>query len=264
MKNYAFITALNTESYLPGVRALHRNLIHVGSRFPLVVIIPDGATTLAQELRRDGITYLHAPEISIDSLEQMGNHYWGKTFFKIQAFGLTSFDKIVLIDCDILILKNLDALFSFPHISAASVGPAIGLRGDAWSGLTSGVLVVEPSEEEHRRVLGHIEPVIRQKLARGHRAGDQDVLNAVYRDVWETDRTRRLPETFNLIWSFLEEYCLYHLPCGLDDVSVVHFSGSRKPWHMSAGDIEHEKGKLSGEGKMAMHHTLEEYLKYFI
>ncbi|OFM30304.1 glycosyltransferase [Corynebacterium sp. HMSC072A02] len=262
-RKFAYVTALNSENYLEGVFALDRNLRAVSSRYQLVVTVPETREDLVEKLGERNIATVTFPEIDLKCLEKLGSHYWAKTFFKLQVFNLVQFDKIVLLDCDILLLRNIDDLFALPHISAASVGPAIGLRGAAWQGLTSGVLVLEPSPSSYENVLKAVEDVVERKLAKGHKAGDQDVINMVYGAIWANDDRRKLPETYNLIWAFLEEYCRDHLVGGLADVAVVHFAGSKKPWHYSETEVTQLRHDLAKEGKFCMLETFERYLNLF-
>jgi hypothetical protein len=52
----AFTTLLTNEGYLPGVLVLHRSLLDVGSRYPLVVMIAEGTPQLAVDaLHRQGV-----------------------------------------------------------------------------------------------------------------------------------------------------------------------------------------------------------------
>lgn len=256
---YAYVTAVNSESYLPGVYALDKNLKDLNSSHALHVMVPETEGNIRSQLERRGINTLTLPNIELECLSKLGSHYWAKTFFKLQVFCLYQFDRVVLLDCDILVLKNLDSLFALPQISASSVGPAIGLRGEAWQGLTSGVMTLEPSNNSYSRVMSAIEEVVESKISKGHKAGDQDVINLVFGQIWARDSRRKLPETYNLIWSFLEEYCIYHLPNGLLDVAVVHFSGSTKPWHYTDAEAEELRERLADEGKHCMLSTFDAY-----
>ncbi len=50
---YAFVTALTNDRYIPGLRALKRSLDLVNSRYPLVVLIPESESKLAETVSED-------------------------------------------------------------------------------------------------------------------------------------------------------------------------------------------------------------------
>ena len=47
---------------------------------------------------------------------------WEFCLTKLRAFGLTQFKKIVFLDADIMVLKNLDQLFEKPPMTSALDG----------------------------------------------------------------------------------------------------------------------------------------------
>lgn len=258
----SYLTVINDEAYIPGAVALSRNLKAVNSSFPLNVLVPGKCEEIKLELSAEGISVIDADSRVDDYSIALEGHYWAKTFFKLQAFGLQQFSKLVLIDSDVLVLKNLDRLFGLPHLSAASAGPAIGLRGDSWSCFNSGLMVVEPSMKFLEKALDAIDTVVEQRLSRGMRVGDQDVLNKIEREAWQFSSQKRIPETYNVFWQFLEELCLYQLPNGLSDVAMVHFTGSRKPWHYSETELERLLQDLASDGKSCTAYVLKKFLSY--
>ena len=69
-----------------------------------------------------------------------------KTFSKLNIWTLTSYSKIVYLDSDILVLKNIDDLFEREELSAGSE--------DLWPDVfNSGVLVIEPSQTTFERLI---------------------------------------------------------------------------------------------------------------
>jgi len=87
-----------------------------------------------------GCPVITAANIENPDIAGKNQHNWDETFFKIRAAGLTSFDKIVLIDGDMLVRKNLNHLFGRQSMTAIASGKAIRPQ---WTQLNSGPLALE-------------------------------------------------------------------------------------------------------------------------
>ena len=74
---------------------------------------------------------------------------WHNALTKLKIFNLAQFDKIVYIDNDTQIFKNLDFLFDCPHMSA--VQDTYGTQKQFCSGL----MVIEPSHELYDSLMEH-------------------------------------------------------------------------------------------------------------
>ena len=69
--------------------------------------------------------------------------FWGYALSRTAALNFTEFRKVVLIDADTLVLKNLDALVDAPHFSAATTYSCCNHH--ALPRLSGGLMVFEPS-----------------------------------------------------------------------------------------------------------------------
>ena len=94
---------------------------------------------------------------------------------------LTDYDKIIFIDADLLILRNIDFLFTMPEISAT------GNNGTLFN---SGVMVVEPSNCTFRLIMDHINEI------ESYNGGDQGYLNEIF------TRWHRIPKHMNFLKHF--------------------------------------------------------------
>lgn len=230
----AYVTVLTNRRYLPGVWALAQSLKESGSRYELRVLVPeDKQSELKEVLTQWGLKTLARPRL--DPPEEVmddGNkaHYWRETFFKLRAAGLTEFRKIVLLDSDMIVMKDLDGLFQKPSFSAVAAGKSVI---PSWTRLNSGLLVLEPSEELETRLLGCIEPAIRERQAAGLQVGDQDVFNAACPD-WPQRAELHLPEEYNVLRGHAGTLCRKHIPGGYRGAYIFHFIGPKKPWDYTA------------------------------
>lgn len=77
-----------------------------------------------------------------------GNNLWGAVFSKLEFFNLTMFDKIIALDNDVLIRRNIEHWFDFPAPAATQA------RGEIeWN---SGAMVIEPSTELYEKLLEYL------------------------------------------------------------------------------------------------------------
>ena len=138
---YAYVTTLcGGDAYLPGVEVLGRSLMASGTREArLAMVTPDVSTEARRRLQAQGWVLVDVDPIE-NPTPETGQLYprFAKTFTKLRAFGLAYPSKVVLLDADTVVLRNIDDLFERPSFAAA---PDFFLPDR----FNSGVMVVEPS-----------------------------------------------------------------------------------------------------------------------
>lgn len=188
----------------------------------------DVSSKIPAELEASGIRYIQVDNFD-DSIIQRDNKvdYWKETLFKLKVFDLTQFDKIVFLDSDMLVLKNLDHLFDMPHMSSVAAGKE--LHPD-WVKLNSGLMVIEPSHEEYLSLENMIDIVYRERTSAGKGIGDQDVIQAYYDRLWAESEQLHLSSVYNTMLGYAGYLCKSGSISGLNDIYVYHFTGREKPW----------------------------------
>lgn len=228
-EKYTYLTVITNERYLPGVYVLAKSLESVNSRYKLTVLVPsDVNDNVEKTLCEWGLSVEKAPKIDVSDMLNSENktHYWEETFFKLRAAGLTEFKKIVLLDSDMVVLKNIDHLFLQPHMSAVAAGKSLNPN---WKELNSGTLVLEPSEDLIKTLILNIPETINLRQAKNLGVGDQDVLNYTYPD-WPDRDELHMSETYNAISRDCGTLCSDYIKSGYDGLYIVHFIGREKPW----------------------------------
>ena len=224
--NYSFITILSSDAYLPGVLALAHSLKQVKTKYPFNVLIPsDVEITLKKKLTQAGLSVITAQNLVLDAdlADKNKRPYWNKTFFKLRLFELTSFDKIVYLDSDMIVLQNIDDLFEKAHMSATVAGKC---ERSEWTKLNSGLMVIEPNLQEAERIRKNIRPTCESLLETIGAYGDQDVIQFSYPN-WQDDKNLLLDECYNVMSCVINSYCNRY---GLDSIKVFHYAGGIKPW----------------------------------
>ena len=231
----AYVTLLSSETYLKGVLALDRALKAENAMFPLYCVLSESINSdIQKELEKAGIPCLRLTRSSVDAVNQDGDFFshWSYTFDKLQIWGLTQFEKIVFLDSDMLILRNIDHLFECLPFSAVPAGYSSCLRED-WLYLNSGLMVIEPDLKVEKELLDLAPGVIKEFRDNGQTVGDQDVIKR-YCVGWNKKPELHLDEGYNLFADYLTYYIrkwgyAWDSKSG-KPISVVHFIGKRKPW----------------------------------
>ncbi len=205
----AYITLLSTESYAPGVVALHRSLGAVGAKYPLYCALSACIDEKTQrDLEKEGIPCLRLKRAALTHEiipEGVGMRHWNYTFDKLLVWELTQFEKLVFLDSDMLVLHNVDELFEREPFSAVVAGASMPGNED-WKDLNSGLMVIEPDENVAEALLEHIEPTVEEFHARGRMAvGDQDVITH-YLSGWRDREELHLEEGYNVFAAYLDYY----------------------------------------------------------
>jgi alpha-N-acetylglucosamine transferase len=217
----AYVTTLcNGEGYLPGVEALGKSLEAHGTKVPRVVLATaDVLADARRNLTEQGWEIRDVEPLANPNPEtaQLFDRF-RNVYTKLRAWELVEFDKIVLLDADVITLQNIDDLFERPSISAA---PDFFLPDR----FNSGLIVIDPSKETFNRMLEALWDTP------SYDGGDQGFLNNFHSDWYAMDVSHRLPAGYNL-QNFIFQFLRGHpsLREALQrEAKVVHYS-VQKPW----------------------------------
>lgn len=232
----AYITLLSTASYLPGVIVLHDSVKATNSIYPFWVAISSTVPkNIDDELIKRGMRIVRLHEtIKTPVAFRENSGHWGNTFDKILLFGLTNFTKIVYLDSDMLVLKNIDELFEKNHLSAVAAGQ---LEHPEWTRLNSGLMVINPDNQLCEKMIAIINRAVEEVTMLGtNKIGDQDIVNSYYPD-WPNQNNLHLDEGYNIFFSDLDAYIDKHgyqmlvvNEKNTKQIRVIHFVGPQKPW----------------------------------
>lgn len=227
-KKYTYVTLLSTDSYLMGVLLLAKSLRKVDAHYPLLVVCSIAVSDKSKRiLARYGLEYVDVDKsIAVDSGKynvDAGHAHWNHTFDKLYIWAQTQYDKVVFLDSDMQVIRNIDYLFDMPHMSA--------VRADQWNEpgldkLNSGLMVVVPNRKDFEGLL-HIVETGSLSMAN---IGDQDIIRAYYSD-WGTHPELTLHPGLNVLYSEISHKVIKEE--NVSPVSVIHYIGQRKPWMVS-------------------------------
>ena len=232
MTRHAYVTLVTNTDYAMGATALVRSLRRTGTPADIVVMHTGGVEASALSPLTDfGARLVEAEllptsaafnerhqraRLHADAPFTKGNkpafHTPLDNFAKLRLWQLTQYERVVFIDADALVLRNIDRLFLYPEFSAA---PNVYESLADFHRLNSGVFVAKPSEETFRAMLSALDAP-----DAFWRRTDQTFLQAFFPD-WQG-----LPVFFNML-----QYVWFNLPELWDwkSISVLHYQ-YEKPW----------------------------------
>ncbi|MGI6856523.1 glycosyltransferase [Mesorhizobium sp. 1B3] len=241
MSRYAYATLVTNADYAKGALALIRSLRLSGTGADIIVLHTGGveashlaplsalgACLLPADLlptseafdERHVRARLHA-QAPFTKGRKPAFHTPLDNFVKLRLWERTEYDRIVFIDADAIVLRNVDRLFAYPEFSAA---PNVYERLSDFHRLNSGVFVATPSQETFAAMLDRLD----RPDAFWQRT-DQTFLQAYFPD-WHG-----LPVFFNML-----QYVWFNLPELWDwpSISILHYQ-YEKPW-----EEDHPKTEL--------------------
>ncbi|KAJ3368797.1 Glycogenin-1 [Allomyces arbusculus] len=216
----AYVTLLTSDDYAEGAFVLAASLRASDTQYPLVMMhTPDVSTSIADRLATafDHVVEVDPIIVDDDRLALLGGRpELRSTFTKLRAWALIQYDRVVFLDADTLVLRNVDDLFDRAELSAA---PDAG-----WPDMfNSGVMVLQPNMATFRALMSHL-------AAHGSLdGGDQGLLNSFFGQTWRNDPDRRLPFTDN-VTPTTSYMCIPALRAYEGSLRIVHFIGAAKPW----------------------------------
>ena len=217
----AYVSALcNGDGYAPGVEALGQSLLESGSTIPRVLMVtsdvPLSARSAleAQGWRLREVEPIPNPKPSAEHLFRR----FGGVFTKLRAWDLTEIDRVVFLDADTLVLKNVDDLFERPELAAA---PDFFMPDR----FNSGVMVLRPSRATFEQMLARLAE------APSYDGGDQGFLNTFFADWYRMPPEHRLPVGCNMA-HFIYQFMHGHpaVAAALEsETRILHYM-VQKPW----------------------------------
>ena len=233
MENYSYISLLTNDNYIYGIILLAESLKQVKSKYPLKVLITKDVSKASQEiLKQLNISYKLIDIIPMPTklyeenreINKEFTHTWKNCFTKFKIFDLTEYKKIIFLDSDILILKNIDHLFNCSHMTACIDGEYFNIWPE-YLHFNAGCLVIEPSHKLYLNLLEYIDKIDHKKYGRQEVIADQEILNFYFKD-WPNKQQLHLNKYYNIFAPYIQEEQVEDIE---KNAYFIHFIG-RKPW----------------------------------
>lgn len=226
----AFVTLVTNADYALGALALVRSLRKVDTEADIVVLATDNAVDL-EPLAAERCRIIEVSQLPVSSQFRQRHsrkavherapftkgekplfHDPLDNFSKLRLWELTQYERVVFLDADTLVVRNIDRLFGYPEFSGA---PNLYETLADMHRLNSGVFVAKPSGATFDHMLGVL-----------------DAPDAVWRRTDQTFLESYFPQWHGLpyIYNTLQ-YVYFNLPelWHWPSIHVVHYQ-YEKPW----------------------------------
>jgi xylan alpha-glucuronosyltransferase len=225
--SFAFVTVLTSPSYIIGAQVLAYSLRATGSlqRASLICLATEALSKVdAARLESAGFQVQRIDSLAnpIQQKESLLAERFADTYTKLRAWQLVEFDRVVLLDADVLALHNVDALFDF--IGDDEHDDVIAAAVDCCDRFNSGVVVLRPSEQVFDAMVEALPRVV------SYDGGDQGFLNVFF---GADSKWKRLPYRFNAVQTTYESRAWHWR-----DVALLHYM-QFKPWLMLPDEQRH-------------------------
>jgi glycogenin glucosyltransferase len=262
----AVATLITTDDFLPGAQtllySLKNNLPSVDSFGPddyppelIVLITPNISESVRQALypafctRLVEVDPIEIPDISKNAKNNEGGAGAGAEeaatnaneshvaswsdkcgYTKLHIFRQTVYDKVLYIDSDCLVVKDLSHLFKLHHDSPR--GRLLAACPDIFppDKFNAGVMLISPSDALFEDLIAKTQSLIT------YDGGDTGYLNAYFNDWHSYPAEGRLGFQYNA-QRFMHQ-CTYekqpkYWDVAVGEISIIHYSSSPKPWQGS-------------------------------
>jgi alpha-N-acetylglucosamine transferase len=241
---YAYVTTLyGSNEYFLGTLMLGYSLSKINSNYDKVVLVTSDVNNNIRDILKNYFIVIDIEYIKVNTINfvEKGGRF-EEVFTKLQALALDQYDKIILLDSDMYILKNMDHLFELPAPAGLfrsldmKEKPKLGgkinsqyikIKNNKVHGIVNaGLLLLEPSKDELKDILDAVNSPLNYKLLNP----EQEYLSFRYKDKWHyigKEYNYQFSDTVNT-----------KNKLSIHDIYNLHYSWVLKPWDLL---FEHKK-----------------------
>lgn len=251
MKNYAYITMMTTNNYLYGCIGLMYSWKATNSKYPFYCIVTKNITQeniriLTEIGYKIIVECSYIPESywkTLQEIEQgelvmpagesrfnLDENGWQHAWTKLRIFSYIQFNKLIYIDADSYIVRNIDDIFERPGWSGIA---EYDIQFTNTRRFVTSFFVVEPNIEEYKKIIQCAEDnpiIIHPATGEPQLSADCDLLN-LYKNDWGEKSELLIPD-----YSYIDSFTLrtddFFWPMLINSLSkarAIHLTGP-KPW----------------------------------
>lgn len=231
---YAYVGILyGSNEYYLGALVMGYTLNKTNTKYDKILLVTPDVNKEIRELLK---IYFIIQEV--DYLYINNNNFYDpntrfkEVFTKLHALNL-DYDKILMLDLDMFILKNLDHLFNLSapaamiretNLNYGEKIPSELIRiknGKISGGINAGLMLLQPSKKEFNEIMNEVKKQLPYKL----KYPEQDFLSLRYKNKWTNIDSR-----YNCQFTIKEvmEYKNY----SIHDIYILHYSWILNPWEL--------------------------------
>ena len=234
--DYAYVTVMyGNNIYLTGALVLGYTLMKTSTLLDRVILVtPDVSDNYKEYLSKFYTNVIDIEYTNVNSeIFSEENTRFSNVFTKLECLALAQYKKIILLDLDMIIVRNIDHLFQLRppaaclkkyYVPYGKIIPANMIcdkTGKMVGSINAGLMLLEPNLAEWSEIKSDIEKdtqLIKYKYP------EQDYLSLRYCGKWTSI-------TFNYNFQFGLTNRVKKCHYKINDIYVIHYSSSYKPWN---------------------------------
>ena len=221
---YAYVCKLSNNNHIDGVLVLNENLKSKNSKYRLLCLVD-------KYIDKDNIELLEKfnIEYKILNLDITSHHPDEQERYKIgilNTFSLIEYEKLVYLDLDLLINKNIDELFEYPEIAM--------VKNSHNEFFNTGVIVIKPDLKLYDEIIKYSNNLQKETF--------NNIINSFI--IEKKLNIKELPSTYNSFRKITNTMIdvidsTYHYDKNINEVeiisqdinpSIIHYIGENKPF----------------------------------
>lgn len=235
MNKYAYVTVLyGNNIYLTGALVLGYTLMKTNTKIDRVILVTPDVSIEFKNFLKTVYTYIiDIDYVSVSSeIFSEENTRFIDVFTKLECLALVQYQKIILLDLDMIITKNIDHLFKLNapaaclkkyYVPYGKIIPSnmICVGNKLVGSINAGLMLLEPNINEWDDIKKDIS---KSTQINKYKYPEQDYLSLRYCGKWTSI-------TFNYNFQFGLTNRVKKTHYRIDDIYVIHYSSSYKPWN---------------------------------
>ena len=235
MSRFAYVTVMyGNNIYLAGALVLGFSLMKTNTKFDRVILVtPDVSQEYKSYLQPVYTNIIDINYVDVSSeIFSEENTRFKDVFTKLECLNLEQYDKIILLDLDMIIVKNIDHLFvldapaaclkRFYYPYGKKIPAHMICRDNKLVGsINAGLMLLKPDKEEWNSIKKDIS---NNTQINKYKYPEQDYLSLRYCGKWTSI-------TFNYNFQFGLTNRVKKYRYTIDNIYVIHYSSSYKPWN---------------------------------
>jgi len=258
MSKFAYVTVLyGNNIYITGAIVLGYSLMKTKTQYDRVILVTPDVSVESREILKTFYTdIIQIDYVSVNpNIFSVKDTIYRDVFTKLYVLSLEQYDKILLLDLDMIVAKNIDHLFRLEAPAACikhyyvpygqKIPSDLICDGDKLVGsINAGLILLKPDLSEWNDIQTDIQT---NKKMQTYKFPEQEYISLRYCKNWTSI-------TFNYNFQFGLTRRVKKYRYKPENIYVIHYSSSYKPW----SSLNPNHVETSDEKKF-----IEEHKKYY-
>ena len=212
-KKFAYCTVITNDDYTPCIIRQKQRMDYLKCKYPFIVLVTDNVEDkVINKLKENNIEYRIVPLLSFSYNNKNFRKRLAQTVNKFYSFILTEYEKVLFIEADTIIIKNIDFLFDKYDMKNKQLLTFTRHENELWS--FGGFFFVKPSNKFFI-----------------------NILNMLIKDKFNYD------DDEHFLNKYFFQNILLEIPPYKDN--LIHLSGIKKLWNLNISYLNKLFNKIS-------------------